>query len=172
MKRAASIAALALVVTSCGSSTPTQPSPTGPITFAVQMSAASEVPAVTNAEAGGRGLATITLDVARDALGNIAGGGTATFSLQLTGFPRGSVVIAAHIHPGAAGANGPPLVNTGVSPSAPIVMADGTGTLTITGIPIGSADAQGIAANPAGYYFNVHTPLNPGGAARGQLVRQ
>ena len=25
--------------------------------------------------------------------------------------------------------------------------------------------------NPAGNYFNMHTPLNPGGAIRGQLVR-
>jgi hypothetical protein len=32
--------------------------------------------------------------------------------------------------------------------------------------------AQQIIDNPAGYYFNVHTALNPGGAVRGQLVRQ
>ena len=25
--------------------------------------------------------------------------------------------------------------------------------------------------NPAGNYFNMHTPLNPGGAIRGQLTR-
>jgi hypothetical protein len=29
-----------------------------------------------------------------------------------------------------------------------------------------------ILANPAGFYFNAHTVLNPGGAVRGQLVRQ
>ena len=32
--------------------------------------------------------------------------------------------------------------------------------------------AQQIIDNPNGYYFNVHTTLNPGGAARGQLVKQ
>ena len=26
-----------------------------------------------------------------------------------------------------------------------------------------------IRSNPSGYYANVHTPKNPGGAARGQL---
>ena len=25
--------------------------------------------------------------------------------------------------------------------------------------------------NPAGNYFNMHSPLNPGGAVRGQLTR-
>jgi hypothetical protein len=29
-----------------------------------------------------------------------------------------------------------------------------------------------ILNNPAGYYFNVHTALNGGGAVRGQLVMQ
>jgi hypothetical protein len=29
-----------------------------------------------------------------------------------------------------------------------------------------------IVANPAGFYFNVHTTLNPGGAVRGQLSAQ
>jgi hypothetical protein len=29
-----------------------------------------------------------------------------------------------------------------------------------------------IIANPNGYYFNVHSALNPGGAVRAQLVRQ
>ena len=37
---------------------------------------------------------------------------------------------------------------------------------------LSQTDATNIAANPAGFYFNVHTPLNPGGAVRGQLVKQ
>ena len=28
-----------------------------------------------------------------------------------------------------------------------------------------------IIANPASFYFNVHSTLNPGGVARGQLVK-
>ena len=174
MKRSLLGAAMGIAVAACGSSnsSPTSPSPTGPITFVVQMSAANEVPPVTNAESGARGTATITMSVARDGTGNIVGGGTVTFAVQLTGFPAGDAVIAAHIHPGAAGINGAPLVNTGLTQAAPIVMADGTGTLTLTNVSISASDAQAITANPSGYYFNVHTPINPGGAARGQLTRQ
>jgi hypothetical protein len=34
-----------------------------------------------------------------------------------------------------------------------------------------AAIAQQLLANPAGFYFNVHTLANPSGVARGQLVR-
>jgi hypothetical protein len=39
-------------------------------------------------------------------------------------------------------------------------------------VNISQVDATNITAAPANFYFNVHTPLNGGGAARGQLVRQ
>ena len=47
------------------------------------------------------------------------------------------------------------------------------GTLTHQQHPdLDQADATNIVANPAGFYFNVHTAINPGGAVRGQLVKQ
>jgi hypothetical protein len=166
--------AASLTVLQCGGGgdNPTGPSTTGPIVFSVQMSAANEVPPVTNAESGARGTATITFNVPRDASGAVAGAGTATFSVQLSGFPPGNAAIAAHIHPGAAGVAGPVLVPvTGLSATAPILMGDGTVNLTFTGIALQQDWATQIVANPAGYYFNVHTPFNTGGAVRGQLVR-
>jgi hypothetical protein len=171
--------AASLTVLQCGGGgdNPTGPSTTGPIVFSVQMSAANEVPPVTNAESGARGTATITFNVPRDSSGAVAGAGTATFSIQLSGFPRGTpqspnAAIAAHIHPGAAGVAGPILVPvTGLGPTAPIVLGDGTANLTFTGIALQQDWATQIVANPAGYYFNVHTPSNTAGAVRGQLVR-
>jgi hypothetical protein len=151
---------------------PTGPSNTGPIVFSAQLLASNEVPPVTNAESGGRGTATITFNVPRDSAGLPSGGGSATFTVQLSGFPAGSVAQAAHIHPGAAGTNGSVLVNTGLSPAAPVLLSDGTGNISITINNLSQADATNIYNNPAGYYFNVHTPVNPGGAVRGQLVRQ
>ena len=174
MKRTALLMiALALVAGCEGDENPAGPSNTGPIVFTAQLSAQNEVPAIAGAEAGGRGSATITFVVPRDNSGNVTGGGTVNFNVQVSGFPPGTAAIAAHIHPGAAGVNGNVLVPvTGLSAGAPILMPDGTATLNFTGITLSQDSATQIVANPAGYYFNVHTPSNPGGAVRGQLVRQ
>ena len=163
---------LALVAGCDDNEPPTGPSNTGPIVFTAALSAANEVPPVTNAEGGGRGNVTITFNVPRDSTGAITGGGGVTFAVQMTGFPAGTPAIAAHIHPGAAGVNGSPLVNTTISAAAPVIMGDGTANVTVTATPeISQANAQQILANPAGFYFNVHTQLNPGGVIRGQLTR-
>ena len=116
MKRVAILMAVLALAAGCDDDSPTQPSNTGPIVFTAQLSAANEVPPVTNAESTARGTTTITFNVPRDSTGAITGGGTVTFGIQLTGFPTTSTaVVAAHIHPGAAGVNGSPLVNTGVT---------------------------------------------------------
>jgi len=68
--------------------------------------------------------------------------------------------VAAHIHVGAAGENGPVVVPF----EAPA-----------TGMSKGCVDvdpslAAAIVANPSGYYVNVHTAAYPPGAVRGQLA--
>jgi hypothetical protein len=164
-----------MFVAGCGddnNGSPTGPSNTGPLVFTAQLSAANEVPPVTNAETNGRGTVTVTMNVPRDSAGVPTGGGTANFSVQLSGFPPGTAAVAAHIHPGAAGVNGGVVVSTGLSAAAPFQMADGTGTRTFSNIDINQTNATNIMNNPGGFYFNVHTPSNPGGAVRGQLTRQ
>jgi CHRD domain len=150
---------------------PAGPSNTGPLIFNSQLSAANEVPPVTNAESTGRGTVTITITAPRDTAGNPTGAGTATFAIQTTGFAPGTPAVAAHIHPGAAGVNGGFVVNTNLSAAAPLIMADGTANTTISNIAISQDLITQIMNNPAGFYFNVHTPTNPGGAVRGQLAR-
>ena len=113
---------------------------------------------------------TISFNVPRDPSGGVTGAGTASFAIQLSGFPAGTPVILAHIHPGAAGQVGSPLVNTNLTPTTALVLGDGTVNVTLTA-PVSQVDATAITANPAAYYFNVHTALNQGGAARGQLAR-
>jgi hypothetical protein len=163
---------LALTMAACDDDNPAGPSSTGAVIFASQLSAANEVPPITNAESTGRGGVSITLAIPRDSAGNPSGDGTVTFVIQLSGFAPGTPAVAAHIHPGIAGVNGPPIVDTRVTGAAPIIMADGTANVTISNITITRDIATQIMANPAAFYFNVHTPTNPGGAVRGQLSRQ
>jgi hypothetical protein len=174
MKQLAGIVAALVTVAGCDTDNPASPSGnTGSIVFTAQLSPASEVPRVANDEASGSGTATITFNVGRDAAtGNIVGGGAVNFSVQLSGFPAGTVIRAAHIHPGAAGAVGDPLIDTGLTPATAVTLTNGSGTLTLNNVALDQADAQAIAANPAGFYFNVHSTLNPAGVARGQLVRR
>ena len=68
---------------------------------------------------------------------------------------------AAHIHRGAPGVAGPPVVTL----DAP---ADGESHACIT---VASALADEIEGNPGGFYVNVHNAPYPNGAMRGQLRR-
>jgi hypothetical protein len=175
MKRTAIVLALTLGLAACGDDdSPTGPSNTGPIVFTAQLSSQNEVPPVTNAEAPARGSVTITFNVPRDGSGNPTGGGTATFAIQLNSFPNGSAAILAHIHGpnGPAGQNAGVFVNTGLSAAAPIGIATGSASQTISNVNITQDQATQVFANPGNFYFNVHTPVNPGGAVRGQLSRQ
>jgi len=88
----------------------------------------------------------------------------------MSGFPSTTVINIAHIHTGAAGVAGGVLVSTTLA-AGEVVLSGGTGTFTRVGITMTSTVAQSIIDNPAGFYFNVHSTLNPGGVIRGQLVR-
>lgn len=173
MKKFATMAALALLAAGCGSSSPSSPStPPAAVTFTAALNPANEVPPVTNADAGASGNGTFKLDLTRDSSGAITTA-KATFTFSLTGFPPGTNIILGHIHRGGPGVAGGFVVNTGLTAANPIVLANGSVTnQTISGIDVAPALAQEIIDNPNGFYFNLHTPLNPGGAVRAQLVKQ
>jgi len=164
---AAAVCVLALAV-ACGDS-PTKPSEE--ITrFGVQLSPASQVPPVLNTEASGSGTATISFKITRDAAGAIATA-TADFQVSLSFFPPTTAPILAHIHRGAAGANGLFVVDTGLGPGQ-VNMIAGFGSFNKVGIVVTPALMQEILSTPSGFYFDVHTVANLDGVARGQLVRQ
>jgi hypothetical protein len=139
------------------------------LVFTAQISPANEVPAVANAESTARGAAQITFAVTRDSAGAVTGG-TATMYFQVTGLPPGTILRGAHIHAAPAGVNGGIVVDTGVSPTNTVTLPSGTGEFTFNNVAVSATTMSGILANPSGFYFNVHTPLNPGGVARGQLT--
>lgn len=144
------VAALALMAVPATASAvdPTQPAYGGPLT------GAQENPAVATT-ATGQGTAVISAD-----------GSTITYIVTYSGLS--GTVNAAHIHTGAAGANGGVILPLTAGPS-PM-----TGTLTAANFTAsGSVTtfAQAVAAIKAGTtYFNLHTTANPGGEIRGQIT--
>jgi hypothetical protein len=162
--------ALALMgATACDDDNPSSPTAT-PIVFTVDLAASNEVPAVSNDERSASGRATITFSVPTDGSGNPTGGGTWNVQAIVSGFTGDSRIQAAHIHNGAAGVNAGIFVNTGLTP-ANAIPVNVSGTINFEGVAITQAQAQAVIANPAGHYFNMHSPLNPGGVVRGQMVR-
>lgn len=160
MKRLAiAVAILAVGAAGCGGGSGSPTNPSDITVFTVQLSALNEVPPVTNAESTARGTAVITVNKASN---------TISFSVSFNGFTPTSAINLAHIHPGAAGTNGSPLVNTGLT-AGQATLSNGAGTLTFDSVTTSAANITSILANPQNFYFNVHTTLNPGGALRGQL---
>jgi CHRD domain-containing protein len=168
------LSALALGLTiaafGCGKDTPAAPTPAPDPKFTATLSPTNETTSVVGGDVTGSGTVTMTMHNTKDAAGNITAS-TADFTVTLSGFPAGTVLTGAHIHPGAAGVAGGVIWSLGLA-AGEISLANGSTTFTKSAIaPADIATAQGILNNPAGYYFNVHTPSNPGGAARGQLVK-
>jgi MYXO-CTERM domain-containing protein len=111
------------------------------ITLEAELSGANEIPA---ADPDGSGHATVTIDTI--AL-------TVIWDVTVENIDD---VVAAHIHIGTAEENGE-------------VRIDFSGQLS--GGPITDEDAALVAADPSGWYVNVHSTTFPGGAVRGQLHR-
>jgi hypothetical protein len=169
MKRLSLLAVSLVLASACGSSSTSPTTPTNP-TFTANLLPANEVPAIQGAEATGSGTATVTIVTTKDAAGNVTAA-TTTFVVNLQGFPPNTPINIAHIHQAAAGVNGSIVVNSGIT-AGQNVLTNGSGSFTASNITITPVDiANQILANPAGFYFNVHSTVNPGGVARGQLVR-
>jgi hypothetical protein len=162
------VLAACVVVAGCDDS-PTAPT-TQPLVFTALLFPANEVPPVANAESAGRGAVQVQFDVTRDAAGAITAA-TASFYYQLHGYPGDTLIQGAHIHSGPAGVNAPIVVDTGASAINIIPLSRGVIEVKAGPIAVTPAIANAIVANPAAFYFNVHSPLNPGGFSRGQLTR-
>ena|SRR5258708_6536 len=167
------ILGIVLFAASCGSSSSTSPTgtPTKP-TFTAALLPSNETSTIVGGENTGTGTATVTFDLTTDASGTIKSG-TATFVVNLSGFPANTPINIAHIHQAPAGASGGVVFSTTLT-AGEVNLANGSGSFVKAGIAPSPADAsifQAIINNPGAFYFNVHSTLNPGGVARGQLSR-
>jgi uncharacterized protein (TIGR03437 family) len=133
-----------------------------------EMSSLNEVPPIAGLDASGEGSAEILYT--RDGNGAI-NGGTVLYNVNYS-FPGAVTLTGLHIHPGAAGVNGPARLNTSLSNANNVVDEDGSGSVSFKVDVTSANDLAALAivlANPANAYMNLHTTDNPGGAVRGQL---
>ena len=171
MSRFALIAMLACATVACSDDDPSTSPSAVPAIFTATLLPSNEVPPVSGVESGGTGAVQITLHLTRDAAGAVTGG-TADFYWQATGFPSDTRVQGSHIHPGVAGVNGPVIIGASLTAANNVsFQSNGQIEYRETGIAVSAANAQAVLANPSAFYFNIHSPRNPGGFARGQLTR-
>lgn len=131
------------------------------------LTGAQEVP-----EVAGAGLGTLTLQFDE-------GFTQAAFSLNITGT---NPIVAAHLHCGRAGENGPIVVTlfgpdpNGVPPAGPLAqgavinanIVDPAGD-PACGVPLNNVASLFAAIRQGWIYTNVHSTVNPEGEIRGQV---
>jgi len=145
------------------------PTPQTRFVFTADLKPSNEVPPIANAEASCTGKGTFTLNTTKDAAGTITAA-NALFETDVTGCPADTKINIGHIHKAAAGANGSVVVNSGLA-AGELTLTGGAAKINKTTATVDPALATDIIANPAGYYMNWHSTLNPGGILRGQLVK-
>lgn len=187
MKRISIVAvALGLMVSGCDETlNPTSPT-AGQVTLVSQVSGSQVVPPAGQQgvpagalEAGAAGSLSVTMVPASGgnytaaftfSVGNLIKAG----QVPVPPLDNGSVIVAGYIFPGSAGggATGTPVVALPISIAAPIVTPTGSVLLTISNVTVTAAAANAILANPAGFFFSLHSAVNQAGVVRGQLTKQ
>jgi hypothetical protein len=141
--------------------------------FEAVLSATNENPPVTNAAAVGD--ARIGMRLERSAGGTITDA-VVDFDLKVY-LGQTEELIALHIHRGVAGVNGPVVISSGGLDFNTDPIPDVSGDVRIYRQRVAGNDPavieaiNGILANPAGYYVNLHSTSNRPGITRGQLYR-
>lgn len=136
--------------------------------YSADLSPSLENPPVEGVEVSGTGTILITKMYTGDAVTSAI----VDFHIVMNAAAE-EQVTAFHIHRGAAGANGPVVVN----PSFVGPRAVGPGPATVfqsTGVITDQAELDVLAAieaNPEDFYYNIHSMSNPRGLIRGQLRR-
>lgn len=129
------------------------------------LSTQNEVPPVTPDASGS---ASIRLIADRDASGQIVGGVT-VFDVNYR-FADPSDVTGLHIHNGVAGVNaGVVIGTTGVNQLRGQTKGNYVEAVPIT-TQLQMDNFRGLFVDPQRFYANIHTTVNPGGVARGQLL--
>jgi uncharacterized protein (TIGR03437 family) len=134
-----------------------------------ELSPANEVPPIVGLNATGTG--TVMILTTRSRQGALTSG-LVLFNVAYSGFPPDTVLTAMHVHRGLPGANGGVVLDSAMTRTE--VGGNGSGVLhfesemNMTRAIVVSA-LEDIQYNPGGFYLNVHSVANPGGAIRGPM---
>lgn len=154
------VVAFALAVV--GGATAKKPTLSATPVFKLNLKPSQEVPAIKGLKASATG--SVTFDLERSSAGAVTAG-EVIFYFNYS-FPGAVTINGLHIHQGAKGANGPVVVDSGVTS---IADADGEGNVTTVVTGAAPATLQAILDKPRNYYVNLHTSANPSGAVREQM---
>jgi hypothetical protein len=132
------------------------------VVFHLHLTPGEVVPRVTGLRAEGPG--SLTLDLTRDASGNLTGGNV-VFYVNYR-FPGSVTITGLALHQGARGTNGPVVLDAAVGT---ITDPDGRGNLTKVVSSASASLLQALLTTPRGYYVDLTTSANTGGALRDQL---
>ncbi|MBI3695294.1 MAG: CHRD domain-containing protein [Acidobacteria bacterium] len=129
----------------------------------------NEVPPNAGLDAGGS--CTIRALVDRNASGQVTGG-TVFFDVNYR-FADTVDLTGLHIHNGPAGVIAGVVIGTDLNSTTNAIRGVKQGTI-FKAVPIRTQvqldNLRGLLVNPAVFYCNLHTTVNPGGAIRGQML--
>lgn len=141
---------------------------TDSMSFDVSASPANEVPAIQGLDA--RAWARFTAHSLRNNEGWTVAALT-IFDVNHE-FPENTQFTGMHLHNAPAGSNSGVVIDSRLAAANQPASASGMGNIyraVIQTTPASIGHVNGVGANPADYYFNLHTTTNPSGAVRAQL---
>jgi hypothetical protein len=133
------------------------------VVFHLNLTPGEVVPRVKGLYANATG--NLTLDLTRDATGAITSGNV-VFYVNYR-FPGSVTITGLALHQGARGSNGPVALDAGVGT---VTDTDGHGNLTKVVSGASPTLLNALLSNPHGYYVDLTTAANTGGALRDQLA--
>jgi len=139
--------------------------------FQVTLLPGNETPPVAGLSANA--VTSVPVYLLRNADGTVAAG-TIIFDVNYRGFPPSTTITGLHIHQGAAGVAAAIVFPTDVNATTNKVASDtGNGNIfkiVTIATPAGIKALNQLVQDPFGFYENLHTTVNPGGAMREQLA--
>lgn len=139
------------------------------LTASVALTPGAEVNPNPAPPATASGTFLVTINVTRDNNGAVTAG---AINFQGTiKFPGAVTFVGLHIHEGSSVINGPVRFDSGLTGTNSLMFPGGAGLISLNAVTVDVTVLGRLLARPSGFYVNLHTSDNPGGAIRAQIIR-